>query len=555
MNVNKKSIDNLGILICLIIIHSVLIFSRPVLYFAVNRGYINSASPLAGMMNFLFSITGIIQTFISILLVLKCRKAGFGAQFCINSLSGLLIIWIYIRSRDVTVAAGIAGSVLAIIISGILYQQMSSIRADIAELDRITFSDDLTGLANRKKIVSVMSNLIGGEEAVPDFAILFVDMDNFKIINDSLGHQIGDIFLNEAVHNTRLFLEDSMTFGRMGGDEFLIIVPYFQSTEELFTLGKSVNKAVATPFLYKSRNYVVTCSIGVARYPNDGTCISDLLRCADMAMYQSKIHGRNRTMFFNDNMRFQLEKKVQMEHELHNVIENRELYVEFQPQFFLEDRHLRGFEALTRWDSPILGKIPPATFIPLAEENGDIITIGKWVMLQSFTDYMKICSAYDPAPVLAVNISVVQFRDPSFLEDVKEVLNMTGMKPENLEFEITESVCITSPEAAKKKLDEIHALGIKIALDDFGTGYSSLSYLRSLPFDILKVDKSFIDTILSVPEHENLVKTIIEMSHQLNMQVIAEGIEQEKQMLYLKKNGCDIVQGNYFSKPVPVFAL
>src|SRR5574344_1484935 len=283
LNAKKKSIDNIGALVCLTIIHCMLIFSRPVLYFAVDKGYISSASPVTGMMNFLFSITGIIQTFISILLVLKCRRLGYYAQFCINSLSGLLIVWIYIRSGDVAVAAGIAGSVLAIIISGVLYRQMNSIRADIAELDRITFSDDLTGLANRKKIVSVLSNLIGGEEAVPDFAILFMDMDNFKIINDSLGHQIGDIFLNEAVHNTRLFLESSMTFGRIGGDECLIIIPYFQSTEELFARGKSLNKAVSTPFLYKNRNYIVTCSIGVARYPNDGTCVSDLLRCADMA--------------------------------------------------------------------------------------------------------------------------------------------------------------------------------------------------------------------------------------------------------------------------------
>jgi diguanylate cyclase (GGDEF)-like protein len=541
----------------LIFLSVILIAVRPVLFVLIVRG--NSVTELSheqmGLLSLRFSLAGIMQAFISILLVIKFQKNGFWAQIFFNSLSILQVLWMSAEHPAIMAISGIAGSCLAILISIILYRQLDRIKDTIAELDRMTFSDDLTGLANRKKIISVITNLISGEKTLSGFSIMFIDMDNFKTINDSLGHQIGDIFLNEVVHNIKPFLSAGMTFGRMGGDEFLIVVPFPKSDAELMSLGRTVNKAVSMPFLFKSRNYVVTCSIGMARFPEDGKTVSELLRFADIALYQAKLEGRNRCLFFNDTMRSKLEKKIQMEHELHFVLENRELYIEYQPQFFLANRKLRGFEVLTRWNSPLLGSVEPSVFIPLAEENGDIIAIGKWILLQSISDYMKMYTSFDPSPVLAVNISVMQFRDSAFLDDVKEILGMTKMNPENLEFEITESVCLTSPETARKKLQEIHNLGIKIALDDFGTGYSSLSYLRLLPFNILKIDKSFTDTILSVPEKENLVKTIITMAHQLGLFVVAEGVEQKEQLKFLLKYNCDIIQGNYFSKPVPVFAL
>ena len=446
----------------LVLLDAAVVFSRPAVLALAGR-----TLPLGGIVErhvffpgVRLSVSGIFPAFFSVLFVLKFQRKGFLTQLALNCVSIVLIVWTSVYDFSGVAASDAACPILIIFVSIVLYRQLTNIKKSLAELNRIAFSDDLTGLANRKKIVSNITNFISGDNPVSGFSIMFIDMDNFKFINDSLCHQIGDIFLNEVVHNIKPVLEPEMMLGRMGGDEFLVLIPSKKKSEDLLTLGYAVGNAVSLPFLYKSRTYSVTCSIGIARYPDDGKTVSDLLRFADIALYQAKTDGRNRCMFFNDSMRVRLEQKVRMEHELHEALRNHELYLEFQPQFFLSDRRLRGLEVLTRWNSPVLGKISPSVFIPLAEGNGDILSIGKWIMLQAFTEYVKIYEDDSAPPVLAVNVSAVQFRDHDFIESVKDMLRISKMKPDNLEFEITESVCLTSPVVVRKKLEEIHNLGI-----------------------------------------------------------------------------------------------
>ena len=272
-------------------------------------------------------------------------------------------------------------------------------------------------------------------------------------------------------------------------------------------------------------------------------------------MFRAKAHGKNQIEFFDEKMQVNLEHHIDIERKLAKAIEKGEIYVDFQPQYRVPGEKLRGFEVLARWASPTMGAISPQDFIPIAEENGYIVALGTWIMREACSTYQVILKDYPEAPMLAINISVIQLRDPEFLNTVRQVVEETGIDTKNLEFEITESVCITSPEIATHIIKELKGMGITIALDDFGTGYSSLSYLRNLPLDVVKIDKSFVDMIGQIPDEKNIIKSIIDMAHTLDLEVIAEGIERDNQLAYLVRNGCDIIQGNLLGKPAPIAAL
>jgi diguanylate cyclase (GGDEF)-like protein len=500
-------------------------------------------------------LIGLFQLLDSVELVTSCRMAGFWAQLILNCANVVLVIFAVFAFRQYLAIPGIAISLVAVIICLIIKREITQLDANVEQLHRWAFTDDLTGLSNRKERVLCINNLISGSHSVPVFSIVLCDFDNFKMINDSLGHQIGDALITEVVHNMLEFVKAPVTLGRMGGDEFLFIIPGGKNEEEIDTYIMQICGVLSHPFRYKNRDYRITASFGVSRYPKDSDTSVVLLQQVEMALYRAKAQGKNRIVFFDEEMQQTIEHHLCMERELHAAIDKNELYVEYQPQYTIPARRLRGFEVLARWDSEALGQIAPLDFIPIAEENGTIIEIGKWILEKSCSQYVKILHEYDVPPTLSVNISVVQFRDPEFVENIKYIIRQTGMDPENLELEITESVCINSPEIAKRILTELKKLGIRIALDDFGTGYSSLSYLRLLPFDIVKIDKSFIDTIGIIPDGKNIVRTIIGMAHQLDLGVIAEGVETLDQFEYLVRNQCDFVQGNYLGKPAPIAAL
>lgn len=498
---------------------------------------------------------GLFQFLICLELVTLFRKPGLIGQFILNTaniVSILIALFYYDRILSIP---GIAVSILSAVVGLIVYGQIARIYANMQTLHRLAFSDSLTGLPNRNAQISEIENYVSGAHGPQIFSLILFDFDNFKMINEYLGHQIGDVLLVETIHNLERIVGPDARMGRVGDDRFLIILRGSRTDAEIEQYIDSLNHLIKTPFHYKGHDYRMTVCMGVARYPKDSTTTSELLRQVEIALFRAKSYGKDRVVFFDEKMQTTLERHMQIERKLSTAITHNELFLEYQPQYHIPDRTLRGFEVLCRWESPVLGMVSPGDFIPLAEENGSIIEIGHWIMQKACSDFMKIYRNEEKPPMLSINISVVQFRDPRFLQIVKDLLTETGINPDFVEFEITESVCINSQDNAKSILCALKNLGIRLSLDDFGTGYSSLSYLRTLPLDVVKIDKSFIDTIGSVPDEKNIVKTIIDMAHQLSLEVVAEGIEDMKQYDYLVKHGCDYIQGNYLGKPLPTAAL
>ena len=500
-------------------------------------------------------LMGLIQFLICLELVTLFKKPGLIAQFILNAANEASIFIALFWYNRILAIPGIAVSFLSALVCWIVYSQISRIYANMHTLRRLAFCDSLTGLPNRNAQISEIEQCISDKATQHIFSLILFDFDNFKMINEYLGHQIGDVLLVETIHNLERIIGPDARMGRVGDDRFLIILHGSHTDAEIEQYIDGLNRLIKTPFHYKGHDYRMTVCMGVARYPKDSTSTSELLRQVEIALFRAKSYGKDRVVFFDEKMQTTLERHMQIERKLSTAIENGELFLEYQPQYHIPDKKLRGFEVLCRWESPTLGMVSPGDFIPLAEENGTIIEIGHWIMMKACRDFMRIYRNVENPPMLSINISVVQFRDPRFLQIVKTMLEETGINPDFVEFEITESVCINSQDNAKSILMALKNLGIRLSLDDFGTGYSSLSYLRTLPLDVVKIDKSFIDTIGTVPDEKNIVKTIIDMAHQLSLEVVAEGIEDMKQYDYLVKNRCDFIQGNYLGKPLPSAAF
>ncbi len=527
-------------------IFPILVEPNPQAEFNMTKAYIISCGGI---------FIGLFQFLLCLEFVTLFRKPGLIAQFVLNGLNLLCIFYLLFFHDRMYTIPNIAISLVACIVCWVMYGQVSRIYSNMKTLHRLAFTDSLTGLPNRNAQISEIERCIIGPNKENIFSLIMFDFDNFKMINEFLGHQIGDVLLVETIHNIERNISRDAKIGRVGDDRFLVILYGTRTDKEIEEYIDSLNRLIKTPFHFKGHDYRMTACMGVARYPKDSDTTSELMRQVEIAMFRAKSYGKDRVVFFDEKMQTTLERHMQIERKLNNAIVNKELYLEYQPQYHIPDRTLRGFEVLCRWDSPTLGTVPPSDFIPLAEENGSIIEIGKWIMREACYQFMKIYKDEKNPPMLSINISVVQFRDPTFLQIVKDVLADTGINPDFLEFEITESVCINSQENAKAILESLKKMGIRLSLDDFGTGYSSLSYLRTLPLDVVKIDKSFIDTIGVVPDEKNIVKTIINMAHQLSLEVVSEGIEQVHQYDYLVKNGCDYIQGNYLGKPLPSAAL
>jgi diguanylate cyclase (GGDEF)-like protein len=496
-----------------------------------------------------------IQLFISVEMVLHFSAEGYFSSLILNLIHIFLLLLIIILDHRYYFIAGIFIYVMAIFLTVVIYRRMRLFNQNVEQLHRMASTDELTNLANRQRMISLIDGLISGSGAISAFTVVFIDLDNFKLINDSLGHQIGDIFLREVVHNFSTVIEDGDMLGRMGGDEFLLVSPGVRTAQSLNAYLSRLIKAVAIPFRVKDRTYTCTASFGIARYPQDGDTVTALLKQSDMAMYQAKTSGKNRGVIFDEKMQKVVSRRVQLEQNLRLAIGNGDLSLEYQPQFAVPSINLRGFEVLLRWDSPLYGRIAPSEFIPIAEENGTIIEMTRWMFARAFTEYEKVIRTYETPPVLSVNISVVQFRDENLITELADLLQKTKMDPHNLEIEITESVFIKSPEAASEVMKKLRSMGIKIALDDFGTEYSSLKYLRILPLDTVKIDKSFVDPLSSDSSSENIVHTIVEMAHQLGLKVVAEGVQNVDQLEALISYKCDYIQGYYLGKPLPAAGL
>lgn len=415
------------------------------------------------------------------------------------------------------------------------------------KLKKIAYTDNLTGLPNRAFMFKELKKLMK-EDPNDYLGIIYFDMDNFKRINDTYGHPLGDELLYQFSKRLKKNISCDNIFVRLGGDEFILVVPDNRSKEKINLCIKKLMESVAEPFECTGKLINITVSIGIGVYPENGTRISELIQCADMAMYAAKESGKNTYRFFDSKMKNKLQKEVNIEQALRKALLNNEFMLLFQPQVNMS-KQIRGFEALVRWNSRDIGNVSPLDFITIAEENGMIIEIGKWI-LKTSCEFIKIVNEkYKCDFIVSVNISPIELKDSNFFNTLTNIIDSTKIKPEWLEIEITENVMIDSVEEVLIKLKQIKELKIKISLDDFGTGFSSLSYLGKLPADTLKIDKGFIKDISSNMHNQKMVESIIAMSHKLGINVIAEGIEEETQFEILKKMNCDNIQGYYIKKP------
>jgi diguanylate cyclase (GGDEF)-like protein len=411
--------------------------------------------------------------------------------------------------------------------------------------------DALTGLPNRFYYNQLLDNALKQARIKEQkCAVIFLDLDQFNLINDSLGHNRGDQLL-QLVAKRMKSLGLQGTFGRPGGDEFVILLPELKHAEEAASVAEKIIEAFEAPFYIEENEVFITASLGIGIFPDDAEDHEILLKLADTAMYHAKELGRNNYKFFINELNETIQKKAALAHLMRKALERGEFHLHYQPQVDIQTGRIKGMEALLRWTSPVKGEVSPGVFIPIAEETGLIVPIGAWVLRSACAQNVKWQKmGYLPLAV-SINISSRQFREPMFIESVAEVLEETGLDPRWLEIEITESIVMENVESTNNQLKRLRELGVTVAIDDFGTGYSSLNYLRKLPFDTLKIDQSFVQDIGRNENGEAIVIAIIQLASNLHLKVIAEGVETEGQLAFLKAENCQEMQGYLFSKPLP----
>lgn len=422
-------------------------------------------------------------------------------------------------------------------------------------LQNLAYNDSMTGLPNRLCLYEKMDeDLKIHEKNKTSCAVLFIDTDNFKLVNDSLGHSFGDRLIIEVGKRLSAFANENSTLFRLGGDEMIFYVTNVHDEEQVEDFAQRILASFKKPYNVEGNIFHITVSIGISMYPKDGDSVDQLLKNADMAMYRAKEKGKNGYFFFNTSLKEELENKIKMETNLRNAIDNHELLLYYQPKVDVRTGQINGFEALARWKSPELGMVPPGQFIGTAEETGLIVPMGEWV-LKTAAGYIKDLNLRKRTNYkVSVNISVIQLMQDRFNEMVLHTLEETGLSPQLLELEVTESNLLDS-RILIDKLIALREKGISIALDDFGKGYSSLSYLRQLPITTLKIDKTFIDDIFLVGPQQSITESIITIGHKSGLIVVAEGVETSEQLDYLVSNNCDIIQGYIYGRPLPPVEL
>jgi diguanylate cyclase (GGDEF)-like protein/PAS domain S-box-containing protein len=421
-------------------------------------------------------------------------------------------------------------------------------------LVRLAHVDTLTDLPNRSLLADRVGQLtsVSRRDHRP-FALMFMDLDQFKNINDTLGHSIGDALLSEVARRLQGSLRDLDTVARLGGDEFAVLLPGADAAGAELVAGKLLER-LAEPCMVQGHELSMTMSIGIATYPSDGDDYEILSRNADTAMYRAKHEGKATWRFFAAGMQQRSARQLQLESALRRALERNELLLHYQPQLDGNGEHLVGVEALLRWKHPEFGMVSPAEFIPLAETSGQIVAIGEWVLRTAVAQLKSWMDAGVPPMVVAVNLSAVQFRHAGLPDVVTRALSDAGLSAQYLELELTESVT-ANPSAAIAMMDALHGLGVRLSLDDFGTGYSSLSYLKRFPLHTLKIDQSFVRDIDTDPDDRAIVQAIIQMARALDLKTIAEGVETDAQHQFLRREGCDMMQGYRFCRPMDAAAL
>ncbi|MDP2806090.1 MAG: EAL domain-containing protein [Gallionellaceae bacterium] len=425
-------------------------------------------------------------------------------------------------------------------------------KANEENIDLLAHYDALTGLPNRTLLHERIKQLISAAQRDKrKFALLFIDLDRFKYVNDSMGHAVGDRLLQAVALSLRNSVRECDTVSRIGGDEFGILLREADIKEAAHVSQLLLDRLLNQPYEIDDIRLTVQASIGISIYPDNGLDIDTLSKHADVAMYRAKEEGRNCFRFFTAEMNARINHLFSMEKDLRLALERSEFYLFFQPQMDLVSNKLCGAEALIRWKHPTKGLISPVEFIPVAEETGQIIAIGEWVLR---TACEKIAAWRQQATLpfsVAVNLSIHQFRQPNFAQLIAAVIQEHAIQPGELELEVTESIMLSDTQVALDFISAMREMGLKLSIDDFGTGYSSLSYLKKMPVHKLKIDRSFVREINIDPNDEAIVRSIIGLAHQFNLQVIAEGVETQEQQDFLRELGCNEIQGFFYGKPLP----
>jgi diguanylate cyclase (GGDEF)-like protein len=411
--------------------------------------------------------------------------------------------------------------------------------------------DSLTSLPNRSLLDDRLAQGIAlAQRYSRGLAVLFIDLDHFKHINDSLGHLIGDRLLRAVALRITPCVRSSDTVSRQGGDEFIVLLSEISHTEDAALIADKIRLAVREPYGIAGHLLNLSASIGVSVYPEDGADPESLIQCADTAMFHAKERGRNRTQFFKEEMNTRAAERQIIRADLRHALDRREFVLDYQPKVNLVSGAITGVEALIRWRHPSRGVLPPLEFIQIAEDCGLIVQIGQWVLREACMQAQKWLADDIRFGTMAVNISAVEFRNETFLEEICGIFESTGLDPRYLELELTETAVMRNFETTSAILQSLSAMGIKIAVDDFGTGYSNLSYLKRFPIDTLKLDKSFVHDIPGNANIATIVRSVIHMGQSLHLTVVAEGVENAQQLKFLQAYDCAEGQGYYFSEPV-----
>ncbi len=430
------------------------------------------------------------------------------------------------------------------------------IEAAKVQLDHLVHHDVLTGLPNR---ILLQDRLIQAMESAcrqgRQLAVMFMDLDQFKHINDSLGHAIGDKLLQSVAQRLMGCVRHSDTISRQGGDEFVVLLPYIENPESAGVCAQKMLATLALPHRIDQHELHISVSIGISIYPNDGQEAETQIKNADIAMYQAKENGRNNYKFFEQDMNARAVQRQSVEVSLRRALERQEFVLHYQPKINLQSGAIVGVEALIRWQHPEQGLLLPAQFVSIAEDCGLILPIGRWVLREACLQAKAWQQAGLPPIIVAVNISALEFRDKNFIENIRAVIEETGLEPRYLELELTESVLMQDAASTDSMLHALANLGVRLTIDDFGTGYSSLSYLKQFPINTLKIDQSFVNQMCSNLDDAAIVSAVTSMGKSLKLCVIAEGVESSEQSAFLLAQHCDEGQGYYFGRPMVAEAL
>lgn len=427
----------------------------------------------------------------------------------------------------------------------------SKIKEKTSELENLAFYDTLTQLPNRRHFYDYLERTLSRNKVnQTPFALFFIDLDEFKNINDTLGHDFGDTLLVKVSSRLREHTRVDDFIARISGDEFIVILKGELSQNKIAKIANNIIKSISQPYIFSDSQTFISCSLGIALYPQDGETTHTLVKYSDLAMYYAKEHGKNSFHFYNSDLYNKKARKFILATALKTAIKNNELYLVYQPQVCSRNNQVSSMEVLLRWNSHRFGPVPVYKFIPIAEESNQILELEDFVLRTALTQVKHWNEQNGKAFRVAINISALHFRHKGFVQQVVSILSEIDFNPEFLELELTESALMENTQESIDKLTFLKSLGIKISIDDFGTGYSSMSYLKQLPIDTLKIDKSFIDGIPQDQNNSVITKAIIILAHQFNLETVSEGVEHQHQLDFLKKAGCDLIQGYYYYKPL-----